>query len=327
MRKLKILIVDESYTFLHDLKEYLLNDSSIVSIVVTTNPFEAFDILVIESFDYIICQINMSIYNGLDFAIKAHTLNNTPIILTDVSEKYREEVKKLNNVIFCKRPVFERRCSLKCLSSYLTVIKAHLFQTQIPENIDLEQIIVIGASAGGTEAIDNIISHLPPITPPIIVCQHLPKEFSYMFSTKLTYKSKLSCKVGKNGEYLLPSQVYVCEGNAITTVHKSSEGYYLKVTTIIEDIHPLPNINCLFESLADVSGEVIAVILTGMGVDGAKGIAMIKDKGGYTIAQDEQTSLVYGMPKEAAATGKIDAVLPIQSIAEEIVSRIHKDKE
>jgi two-component system chemotaxis response regulator CheB len=326
MKKLSILIVDGEFIFLHNLREYLLNDNSISNVATTSNPLEALDLLIIEKFDYIICQININFLNGFEFVSKVRKFSETPIILTDIYGSYDQVISKLDNVVFVKRPTFDVNYPINELDNYLIKIKSHLYQIE-DDSVVMNQLIAIGASAGGTEAINEIISDLPAITPPIIICQHLPKEFSYMFATRLNYKSKLSCKVGKNNELLLPCQVYICEGNAITTVKKTLNGYVLKVTNIIEDIHPLPNINCLFESLAVLPVDIIAVILTGMGEDGAKGVGQIKDKGGFTIAQDEETSLVYGMPLEAIKTGKIDEVLPIQKIAGRIIDKIKRREE
>ncbi|MDR2822906.1 MAG: response regulator [Acholeplasmatales bacterium] len=325
MKKLEILIVDESISFLQMVKDYLSQDSLISNIITTTNPYEGIDLLIIDNFDYIIYDIDMSKMDGISFSRKVSEIKKIPIILTGITQIEKEILYEQNNLLFCLKPnIYHSSCKNE-LSIYLTTIKSHYFNEPIPKTVLYDKLIVIGASAGGTEAIDTIIKKLPALTPPIIICQHLPKTFSSMFASKLDLDSKLSCKVGLSGDLLIPSQVYICEGNAITTVVKEDCVHKIEVEQIVENIHPLPNIDILLESVSSSYKQgVVATILTGMGEDGSKGIVSIKKKGFYTIAQDEATSLVYGMPKKAIETGCIDQILPVEEIAINIMAYVLK---
>lgn len=162
-------------------------------------------------------------------------------------------------------------------------------------------ILALGASTGGPGAVEFIIKNLPAAMPlPVVIAQHMPARFIQSFAERLSGYTRLQVSVAVDGEYLLPNHVYLASGNANLRVSRSQGGpcaYY------VSDLYPQfnhPSIDCLFESIAGHYGvRALAVILTGMGKDGAKGLRNIKDGGGLTIAQDENSSVVYGMPKAA----------------------------
>jgi len=165
------------------------------------------------------------------------------------------------------------------------------------KDIDL---IAIGASTGGTEAIFNVLKQLPKGLPGIVIVQHIPPVFSNMFAERLNKQTHFEVKEATNGDTIEKNHVYVAPGDKHVQVRKSEKGYFLKVFEGEKVSGHCPSVDVMFNSVAEAVGErAIGVILTGMGYDGAKGITAMKRKGAVTLGQDEQSSVVYGMPKAA----------------------------
>ncbi len=185
-------------------------------------------------------------------------------------------------------------------------------------------IVVIGASTGGPGAVELIINNLPNnLQIPVVIAQHMPPRFLETFSERLNENSPLPVKLGRRGETLKGGHIYVANGEANTCIEKNMITGTPMITCTNKKFEEFnyPSIDCLFDSVADTYGNrSIGVILTGMGKDGMLGLAKIKNKGGYTIAQDEDSSVVYGMPKAAFEYGAVKQVVPITQISGFIVS-------
>lgn len=183
-------------------------------------------------------------------------------------------------------------------------------------------VVAIAASTGGPQSLDQVIAALPADLPVcIIIIQHMPAGFTASFAERLNRKGLLPVKEAADGAPVLPGRAYVAAGGFHLTVKRSIPGGLLFLH--LDDSPPVnglrPAANVLFRSLVDEEVErVVAVVMTGMGTDGAEGIQAIKAGGGWVIAQDEGTSVIYGMPKAAVATGCVDVIVPLQSIPEEI---------
>lgn len=175
------------------------------------------------------------------------------------------------------------------------------------------EVVCIGSSTGGTLALTNIIPKIRKnIGLPILIVQHMPKLYTKSFAARLDSLSEVDVVEATNGEKILPNTVYIAPG-----------GYQMKVRMgkiIVEDSEPVnnhkPSVDVLFDSVQmEYSEKILAIILTGMGRDGANGLAKIKDSGGFTVAQDEESSVVFGMPGSAIKTGKVDRIIPLNKIA------------
>jgi two-component system chemotaxis response regulator CheB len=186
------------------------------------------------------------------------------------------------------------------------------------------QIVAIGASTGGTEALAEILSALPPDAPGIVIVQHMPESFTAAFAGRLNGVSQITVKEAAEGDVVRPGHAFVAPGNRHVLVHRSGLDYRIRL-----DDGPLvsrhrPSADVLFQSVAGAAGtDALGVILTGMGSDGALGLLEMKKRGAYNIAQDEGTSIVFGMPKEAIRTGAVDLVVPLPQIASSILRQAH----
>ncbi len=182
------------------------------------------------------------------------------------------------------------------------------------------KIIAIGASTGGTEAILAVVKNLPPDSPGVIVVQHMPAVFTEMYAQRLDRICKLSVKEAANNDRVLPGTVIVAAGDYHLTLCKDVAGYYVKSEQGERVNGHCPAVDVLFDSVADVAGaDALGVILTGMGADGANGLLKMKDAGAYTIGQDEESCVVYGMPMVAYKLGAVKRQLPLDEIADHII--------
>ncbi len=196
---------------------------------------------------------------------------------------------------------------------------AHTFTQSI--NYD---IIVIGASTGGPGAVELVINNLPKnLTVPVIIVQHMPARFLETFASRLSQGSPIPVKLAHRGEHVKGGTIYIVPGETNTRVENNViTGAPIFTSTMQKyDEYNFPSVDCLFESVAEIYGErSIGVILTGMGKDGANGLSKIKNKGGFTIAQDEESSVVYGMPKAAADRGAVRQIVKLKEIPGFLVS-------
>ncbi len=177
------------------------------------------------------------------------------------------------------------------------------------------KVVVIGASTGGTEALRQILEELPPDAPGIAIVQHMPEAFTKQFARRLDQTCRIEVKEAEPDDRLVPGRALLAPGNRHLVVRRSGAIYFVDVVDGPPVSLHRPSVNVLFRSAAQSAAHnAVGVILTGMGDDGADGLAEMKHAGAYTIAQDEATAVVFGMPKEAIARGTVDDVLPLQRI-------------
>ena len=183
-------------------------------------------------------------------------------------------------------------------------------------------LIVVGASTGGTEAIRELLVRMPLDAPGILIAQHMPEGFTRSFAARLDALCAISVREAKHGEVVRPGHAYIAPGHSHLTVNRLGGSY----TMLLSQLPPVnlhrPSVDVLFRSAARFGGPtVFGVLLTGMGKDGAAGLAELHRAGAYTCAQNEDTCVVFGMPKEAIALGAVDEVLPIENIAPAVLVR------
>jgi two-component system chemotaxis response regulator CheB len=182
-----------------------------------------------------------------------------------------------------------------------------------------DKIIAIGASTGGTEAIKQVLTCLPQNTPGLIIVQHMPPKFTSAFAERLNQLCALEVKEAQDGDTVVTGRALVAPGNYHMLLKRSGARYFVQVKNGPPVHHQRPSVDVLFNSVALSAGaNVIGVILTGMGADGAEGLLAMKERGAYTIAQDEASCVVFGMPKEAIRRGAAQKVMPLDRIPDEI---------
>ena len=182
------------------------------------------------------------------------------------------------------------------------------------------QVVVVGASTGGTEALRQLLEALPPDAPGIAIVQHMPEVFTSQFARRLARTCRVEVKEAEPADRLVSGRALVAPGNRHLVVRRSGAHYAVDVLDGPPVSLHRPSVDVLFRSAAQAAGQnAVGVILTGMGDDGAEGLAELHAAGARTIAQDEATCVVFGMPKEAIAKGGVDEVLPLQRIAPQVL--------
>lgn len=185
------------------------------------------------------------------------------------------------------------------------------------------QLVCIGASTGGTEAVKQVLQHLPPAMPPVLIVQHMPVMFTGAFAKRLDSLCTISVKEAEHGERLHSGAAYIAPGDAHLAVGRASGGFECLLSKGPPVSRHRPSVDMLFRSVAEqVGAAAIGVLLTGMGKDGADGLLALRRKGAWTIAQDQQSCVVYGMPREAAAIGAAVEILPLDKVGAGIVRRL-----
>jgi two-component system chemotaxis response regulator CheB len=184
-----------------------------------------------------------------------------------------------------------------------------------------DTVIAIGASTGGTEAIASVLSRLPASTPAILIAQHIPPHFSRAFAQRLNQLCAMEVREAVDGEPVRPGVALVAPGDYHLLLRRSAAGYYAVVKTGPRVCYQRPSVDVLFQSVAEAAGErSVGALLTGMGSDGAQGLLRMRRSGAHTIAQDESSCVVFGMPREAIALGAAASVVPLHRIPEAILA-------
>lgn len=187
-----------------------------------------------------------------------------------------------------------------------------------------EAIIALGASTGGTEALESVIRNFPADTPPVIIVQHMPAGFTKLYSERLNKSCKMEVKEAVDGERLHTGLIVVGAGDNHLRLCKDSRGWYVSSKPGEKVSGHCPSVDVMFDSVADVAGPLaIGAILTGMGRDGADGLLKMRQKGAFTIGQDKETCVVYGMPMEAFNCGAVEVQAPLYKIADIILNQIY----
>jgi two-component system chemotaxis response regulator CheB len=196
---------------------------------------------------------------------------------------------------------------------------------QVPPmgRLSTEKIIFIGASTGGTEATKEVLTHLPPDAPAVVITQHMPPGFTTSYAKRLDGLCRIRVKEAADGERVLPGHAYIAPGGLHLSVERSGANYIARV----RDGEPVnrhkPSVEVLFHSAARVAGpNAIGIMLTGMGADGAKAMREMRDAGSFNVCQDEASCVVFGMPREAIAAGAANEVLPLQQIAGRVIEHL-----
>ena len=182
------------------------------------------------------------------------------------------------------------------------------------------RVIAIGASTGGTKAIEMVLREMPPASPGIVIVQHMPEKFTTAFAQRLDDICRIEVREARDNDQVVPGRALVAPGNRHMVLSRSGAQYMVRIKDGPPVHYQRPSVNVLFQSMAKHAGKNgLGVILTGMGGDGATGLLAMRESGAVTLAQDENTCVVYGMPREAVKLGAAEKVLPLPDIAGEII--------
>lgn len=340
---IKVLIIDDSAMIRKVFEQELSKDPEIEVVGTAPDPFVGRDKIVYLKPDVVTLDIEMPRMDGLTFlgklmqyypmpvvvvsslakrggdvALKAMELGAVEVLskpgsaysVGDMSEQLIEKVKAASKVKVTKKlpetRVFTRQENTSTLAS-ISVKTTN-------------KIIAIGASTGGTEALREVISRLPSNSPPVVVVQHMPQNFTKAFADRLNDICQVQVKEAVDGEYLAIGKVLIAPGNQHMEIRRSGINYYVTLFDGPMMFHQRPAVEILFNSVAKYAGQnAVGAILTGMGKDGAQGLLNMRNAGAATIAQDEKSCVVFGMPKEAIELGAAQVIKPLNQITQTIL--------
>ena len=270
--------------------------------------------------DIIILDVELPQIDGLTFLKDVlSTLNTKVIVCTSYYNKYREKAISLGAMAVIDKEQININCTDILLQNIQKVQSRGIKKSSAKINIvkPNTKIIAIGASTGGLEVLESVISKLPSKIPPILIVQHMGRDIIPTFIPKIQATSHVQIKEAKNGEYIEENTVYFAPFNKHLTIKKESKNKYILLTNTQDKVsYHRPSIDMLFNSVAnEAQSNSVGFILTGMGYDGVAGISKIKENGGKTFAQNEQSSKVFGMPKAAIEANVIDKVICQDEIA------------
>lgn len=187
-----------------------------------------------------------------------------------------------------------------------------------------EKIILIGASTGGTEAIKEVLIKIPARSPAILITQHMPQTFTHSFANRLNTLCEISVNEAVAGMRVLPGNAYIAPGQAHLMLARDNHGYFCELSAGPPVNRHRPSVDVLFRSGANCAGKnALGIILTGMGKDGARGMLELHQAGAFTMAQDEASCVVYGMPKEAVAMGGVSEVVELKNMVMRLLGQLH----
>jgi two-component system, chemotaxis family, protein-glutamate methylesterase/glutaminase len=339
MPKTKVLIVDDSAIVRQVFTELISREPDLEVVGTAPDPYVARDKIVQFQPEVITLDLEMPRMDGLTFLKKLMHYYPLPVIivssLTRRGSQLALEALELGAVEVLAKP--GSAFSVGDLGDQLVekIRVAALTRPQKsrppgparqppaalppPALKTTDKVIAIGASTGGTEAIKEILLDLPPNTPGLVIVQHMPPKFTTAFAERLNQMCALEVKEAQDGDSVVTGRALIAPGSYHMLLRRSGARYFVQVKNGPPVHHQRPSVDVLFNSAAvSAGGNAVGVILTGMGADGAQGLLALKDKGAYTIAQDEATSVVYGMPKEAVKREAALKVLPLPRISKEI---------
>lgn len=336
-RPIKVLIVDDSMLFREVLSLGISSEAGIEVVATAKDPFDARDKIIQYKPDVMTCDIQMPKMNGIEFIRRLIPQYPIPVIVISSISNAVFEAMDAGAVDFVVKPdmgqikgIEEFICEIiekiKIASMSKIVngkIKNSLTFNKNTGIYNPKRIIAIGASTGGTEAIHKILKDIPSRAPGIVIVQHIPPVFSRMFAERLDKATTLKVKEAQNGDYVEPGKVLIAPGDKHMRVKKIAGRYKVECFEGEKVSGHCPSVDVLFESVAKEAGkDAVGVLLTGMGYDGAKGLLSLKRNGAYTIGQDEETSVVYGMPKVAYNIGAVNMQLPLDKIAASVLEQV-----
>ena len=338
-RKIRVLIVDDSAIVRKILSEALSEEQDIEIVGTAPDPYVARDKILSLAPDVLTLDIEMPRMDGLTFLQKLMQFHPLPVVvissLTKPSCRIAVKALETGAVEVLAKPggpysVGELRHGLAQKVRAAAAARVRR-QTQEqprpaaaappPAALAPETILAIGASTGGTEAIAAVLSRLPQSTPATLITQHIPPEFSRAFANRLNETCAMHVKEAEDGDALRPGLALVAPGDFHMVARKAGGRAFVNVKTGPRVCYQRPSVDVLFHSVAEAAGsKAVGVLLTGMGNDGAQGLLRMRQAGARTIAQDEASCVVFGMPREAIALGAAEQVLPLRSVPDALLA-------
>lgn len=343
MAKIRVLVVDDSAIARKVITEALESDPEIEVVGAAPDPYIARDKIIQLAPDVLTLDVEMPRMDGVTFLQKLMRHHPMPVVmvssLTQQGAETTMSAMEAGAVDVVAKPVMEKHnlseITVELVDKVKSAARAKVTKTPITASAPkalkpltsmvatTNKIVAIGASTGGTEALKNVLTRMPANSPGILVVQHMPETFTSAFAARLDELSTINVREAKNGDSLTPGLCLIAPGNKHLLLRRSGARYYVEVKDGPLVCRHRPSVEVMFNSIAKTAGKnAVGVIMTGMGADGAKGMLNMKNSGAYTIAQDEKTCVVFGMPKEAIKLGAVDRVVSLGNIPEAILSAL-----
>ena len=340
MPRSRVLIVDDSAVMRQLLTEILSRDPGLEVVGVAGDPIVARDKIKALNPDVLTLDVEMPRMDGLSFLQKLMRARPMPVVmvssLTERGAATTLRAIELGAVDFVTKPKIDLRTgTLELADEIVQKVKsaararpraaspypaaprspaAHANPAGAPPR-GAHRVIAVGASTGGTEALREFLVPLPSDTPGMVIVQHMPASFTRSFADRLDSQCQMRVKEAQDGDRILPGHVLLAPGDFQMRVRRSGAGHVVRVTQDAPVNRHRPSVDVLFQSCAEELGaNAVGVILTGMGADGARGMAAMRRAGARTFAQDEATCVVFGMPREAILAGGVEQTLPLQEL-------------
>lgn len=339
--KIKVLIVDDSALIRSVMREIISSQPDMEVVGVAPDPIIARDLIRRTNPDVLTLDVEMPKMDGLDFLEKLMRLRPMPVVmvssLTERGSEITMRALELGAVDFVTKPKISIQSGMREYSDMIAdkvraASKARIKSQRVPVSstavvsdsplplirhtlISSEKLIIIGASTGGTEAIKEFLIRMPSDCPGILIVQHMSEGFTRSFAQRLDGLCKISVKEAEHGDRVLPGHAYLAPGHSHLLLARSGANYQTQLDQGPPVNRHRPSVDVLFHSAAVNAGKnAVGVILTGMGKDGAVGMLEMKQAGAHNFAQNEETCVVFGMPREAIAVGATHEVGPLQDL-------------
>lgn len=338
---IKVLVVDDSPLFRSFMTNGLSSSIGIEVIGTAQNASEARDMILRLRPDVVTMDVEMPGMSGIDFLRSFLPTHPVPVIVITSSPVSALDAISVGALDFVRKPASNDKKDMDKFFFRLTstmryaknakirppqptaVTKAPVQPISLGVQTMSSKIVALGASTGGPDALAQVVKRFPANMPPVVITQHMPPTFTKLFAERLDRISQMSAKEAEDGDRLLPGLVIVAAGGKQMRVKRDAKGYYISSRVEEKVSGHCPSVDVLFSSVAEAAGRnAVAALLTGMGADGAEGMLKLKQAGAFTIGQNEESCVVYGMPAVAQKIGAVTIQLPLEKIAEQIVAKI-----
>ena len=349
--KIRVIVVDDSALVRSLLAEIINRQPDMECVGAAHDPLLAREMIRELNPDVITLDVEMPRMDGIDFLGRLMRLRPMPVLMISTLTERGAEVTmralELGAIDFVAKPrvgvanglqelatqivdkirvaavAQVRRLAMAPTEALKAIAQRPPSVAGLLGRVSTEKIIAIGASTGGTEAIREVLTHLPADCPAIVITQHMPPGFTTSFAARLDSLCLMSVKEAEHGERLLPGHAYIAPGGKQFSITRSGANYM----AVVDDAAPVnrhkPSVEVLFKSVAAHAGRnACGIMLTGMGADGATAMREMRDAGSYNLVQDEASCIVFGMPREAIAHGAADEVLPLTHIAPALLGKL-----
>ncbi len=351
-RKVRVLVVDDSPLMRQMLTRILNSDSCIEVVGQAADAYQARELIKATNADVLTLDIEMPGMNGIQFLRNLMRLRPMPVVmvsaLTSEGSSATLDALELGAVDFIEKP---KVSTDEVLSNYTrgilakvksaagasvknfrphvapapTATRSSLERLQSNASLTAGKLVAIGSSTGGTEALKEVLTRFPKNMAPVVITQHIPPAFSASFAERMNLICEMEVVQAREGMEVSPGHVYIAPGDRHLVIRKAG----MKLYCHLDDSDPVnqhkPSVEVMFDSIQQIAPrKTVAVMLTGMGDDGADAMVKLREAGSFTIAQDEATSVVWGMPGQAYKRGAIISVKPLHEIANEVINQIQK---